>query len=149
MRMVCQVYDWPVRDERELGELFSRLTRRVVEAERPLLKRHGLTMWEYTVLARLSAGAAPSQLALAQRIGYDKTRLIALLDGLADRGLLERRQDPIDRRARLVALTPAGEGLRVAVHAEIRTMEGELLRGLAAADRGRLRSLLAQLVDGA
>ena len=76
-----------MRDDRELGELFSRLTRRVIEAERPLLERHGLTMWEYTVLARLSAGAAPSQLALAQRIGYDKTRLIALLDGLAARGI--------------------------------------------------------------
>jgi DNA-binding MarR family transcriptional regulator len=137
-----------VRDERELGELFSRLTRRVAEAERPLLDRHGLTMWEYTILARLAAGAAPSQLALAQRIGYDKTRLIALLDGLAERGLLERRSDPADRRARLVALTPDGEALRAEVRAGIREAEDDLLRGLAAADRGRLRALLVQLVDG-
>ena len=68
------------RDE-DLGALFARITRRLIDAERPLLEAHGLSIWEYIVLSGLATGGAPSQLVLARRIGYDKTRLIALLDG--------------------------------------------------------------------
>jgi DNA-binding MarR family transcriptional regulator len=41
-------------------------------------------------------------------MGYGKTRLIAILDRLADEGLIERTPDPEDRRARIVQLTAAG-----------------------------------------
>ena len=92
----------------DLGALFARVTRRLIAEERPLLDAHGMTMWEYVALSHLGRGAAGSQLAMAEAIGYDKTRLIALLEGLEDRDLVRREPDPQDRRARVVRLTHGG-----------------------------------------
>ena len=94
--------------EQDLGALFAQVTRRLIAAERPLLQARGISMWAYVALTRLAEGPASTQQALAQQMGYDKTRLIALLDELAAAGLIERRPDPDDRRARIVALTDAG-----------------------------------------
>jgi DNA-binding MarR family transcriptional regulator len=61
--------------------------------------------------------------------------------------VITRTPDPADRRARIVQLTPAGRARHGAAQADIRAMEDELLAGLAAADRTRLRRVLAQLAD--
>jgi DNA-binding MarR family transcriptional regulator len=128
--------------DRDLGEMLAVAVRRVLDAEAPLLDAHGLTMWEYVVLARLGRGAAPTQLALARAVGYDKTRLIALLDALARRELIVRTPDPADRRAHLVTLTDAGRARLAAVRAEIRAMEAGLLEALPESDRVVFRRVL-------
>lgn len=48
-----------------------------------------------------------SQTALADRAGVESPTLVRTLDLLCDAGLVERRASPRDRRAKLVALTPA------------------------------------------
>src|SRR6188472_2019847 len=101
--------------------------RRLIEAERPLLAGHRLTMWEYVVLTHLARGPAETQLALATAVGHDKTRLIGVLDGLESEGLITRRPAVDDRRARRVAITPAGRERHAAAGADIRAMEDELL----------------------
>jgi DNA-binding MarR family transcriptional regulator len=131
---------------RDLGELFSVMTRRLVEAERPLLERRGLTMWQYAALTCLARSPAPTQLQLAAAIRYDKTRLIALLDQLERDGLVRREPDPSDRRARIVRITPKGRRRYERAAADIRAMEGELLSPLTAAERDALRSALQKLV---
>ena len=133
--------------DQDLGALFARITRRLIDAERPLLAAHGLSMWEYIVLSELAIGGAPSQLVLARRIGYDKTRLIALLDGLAGRDLIARTPDPDDRRAHVTALTEAGSALLIEARGEIRSMEDELLAefGFELDERAALRSALRRL----
>ena len=136
-----------MEDEQDLGALLARLTRRVIDAERPLLEAEQLSMWQYIVLAELGRGSAASQLDLAQRIGYDKTRLIALIDDLAGRALITRTPDPTDRRARAVGLTDRGAAKLAAARRLIRAMEAELLEPLG--DRGpALREMLAALAEG-
>jgi DNA-binding MarR family transcriptional regulator len=134
-----------MRDDEDLGALFARITRRLIEAERPILAAHGLSMWEYIVLSQLARGAAETQLALAEAIGYDKTRLIGLLDKLQAEGLIAREPDPADRRARRVRLTEAGRGRHAAVRADIRAMEERFLAGLTGARRNALREVLGGL----
>jgi DNA-binding MarR family transcriptional regulator len=134
-------------DDEDLGALFARITRRLIDAERPLLTELGLSMWGYIALARLAHAPAETQLALAQAIRYDKTRLIGLLDELEAAGLVTRTPDPTDRRARIVSLTAAGSERHQAARAAIRTMEDELLAGLPATERARLRRTLARLAD--
>lgn len=129
-------------DREDLGALFARIARRLIDAERPLLAAHGLTMWGYIALLQLARQPTGSQLELARAIDYDKTRLIALLDDLERDGLLTREADPADRRARNVALTPTGRRRLAAARADIRSMEAELLGGLSTAQQ---RSLLAVL----
>jgi DNA-binding MarR family transcriptional regulator len=132
----------------DLGSLVGRITRRLILAEEPLLSRHGLSMWAYGVLTHLAKQPAANQLALATAIGYDKSRLIALLDELAREGLVVREQDPADRRNRQVRLTPAGESRLAVVRAEIHAMEDEMLAGLSAADRRALVRMLTDLASG-
>jgi DNA-binding MarR family transcriptional regulator len=131
--------------QEDLGALFARITRRLIEAERPLLEAHGLSMWRYVALSRLATQPAGTQLALAHAMRYDKTRLIGLLDRLEQDGLITRTPDPTDRRARIVALTEAGEARRAAAQADIRAMEDDLLADLSATRRTQLRDILVEL----
>ena len=134
-------------ERRDLGALFARITRRLIDAERPILAAHGLSMWEYVVLSQLGREPAPTQLALAQAIDYDKTRLIQLLDGLEQRGLLTRVPDPADRRARIVQLTPRGQANLAATRADIREMEAQLLGELSSTEQQTLLSALPRLAQ--
>jgi DNA-binding MarR family transcriptional regulator len=111
------------------------LTRALIAAEAPVLARHGISMWGYTVLNALDGGPARTQAALAQAIGADKTRIITTLDELQQAGLISRQPDPADRRARLLSITEAGRRARRAVRAEIQANEERVLTRLPAADR--------------
>lgn len=129
----------------DLGALFARITRRLIELERPILDAHGLTMWGYVALSHIAREPPSTQLALASAIGHDKTRLIAVLDGLEGEGLITREPDPADRRARLVRITRLGTERHAAVVADIRAMESELLAPLDAGVRDALLDALARL----
>ena len=129
----------------DLAALLAILARRLTDAERPILAEHDLSMWAYIVLSHLAAAPAGTQLALAQAIGHDKSRLVALLDGLEADGLITRTPDPADRRAKIVGLTEAGRARQGAAQGGIRAMEEELLAELPATERARLRRTLARV----
>jgi DNA-binding MarR family transcriptional regulator len=134
-------------EREDLGSLFGRITRRLIAAEEPLLDGHGLSMWGYGVLSRLAQEPAANQLALATAIGYDKSRLIALLDEIERDGLVVREQDLADRRNRRVRLTPAGRARLAAAQADIRAMEDDLLSELTGTEQRSLISMLSRLAN--
>ncbi len=88
-----------------------------------------------------------TQAQLAAAVGRDKTRLIAILDRLEDRGLLHRTPDLDDRRNRIVALTDAGRILLADCRRDIRAMEADLLSTLSAADRTAFVHALSTLAE--
>jgi DNA-binding MarR family transcriptional regulator len=118
-----------------------------MNAEQPILQRHGIAMWAYAVLLALDSGTEPvrSQAALAQVIGADKTRIIAVLDDLQERGLIRREADPDDRRVRLLAITPSGRKLCRAVQTEIQEQEERTLARLEPPDRAAFLRILQTL----
>ena len=134
-------------EREDLGALLARAMRRIMEAERPLLEAHGVGLWAYVALTLLARGPAPTQLALAEAMGYDKTRLIKILDGLEAQGLVTRAPDPSDRRARVVELTPNGRAKFAAIQRDVHAMEDELLGVLGPAERKALRTALPRLAD--
>jgi DNA-binding MarR family transcriptional regulator len=103
--------------------------------ERPILQANGLTMWGYAVLLALGDEPVRTQAALAEMIGADKTRIIADLDELQDRGMIARKADPDDRRVRLVSITAKGRRARDRAQAEIQRREELMLAQFPAADR--------------
>ncbi|MCC3311625.1 MarR family winged helix-turn-helix transcriptional regulator [Nocardia africana] len=129
----------------DLAAMIVPLGRALMAAERPVLESHGLTMWAYSVLLALGRGPARGQGVLAEEIGADKTRIIAVLDDLQERGLIERYPDPADRRARLLAVTAEGRALAKAAQADIQAKEEALLGRLDAADRAGFLNALAAL----
>jgi DNA-binding MarR family transcriptional regulator len=121
------------------------LVREMIAAEVPVLEAHGLSMWGYIVLGALDRSPMRSQAALAEAIGADKTRIIPTLDDLQDRGYIERRPDPDDRRVRLLELTEAGRAAKDAAQREIQLGEERWLRQLSADDRRVFLRVLRQL----
>ena len=131
-------------DRPDLAAMIVGLGRALIAVEQPILVAHAVSMWGYVVLTALRNEPMRTQAALARAIGADKTRLIAVLDALQQRGLIEREPDPADRRVHLLALTEAGHRAHATIRAEIRAEEERLLERLPAADREVfLRSLRA------
>ncbi len=100
----------------------------------------------YQVLAAAARDAHGSQLALAQHLGVDRTVMTYLLDSLAEAGLIERRPDPADRRARRIVATTRGRALLDGLGERLRAAEDQVLAGLDdGEDRQAFRALLQQL----
>jgi DNA-binding MarR family transcriptional regulator len=96
----------------------------------------------YQVLASAAHHAPPTQLALAQQLGIDRSVLTYLLDDLEGRKLIERQPDPADRRARRIVLTRAGETVLAKLGKRLAAAEQHALRGLDDQEQKILRDLL-------
>jgi MarR family transcriptional regulator, transcriptional regulator for hemolysin len=71
----------------------------------------GMTRAQWAVLVRLDRAEGLNQSELAEMLDLQPITLTRLLDKLADSGLIERRPDPGDRRAKRLFLTPAARPL--------------------------------------
>jgi MarR family transcriptional regulator, transcriptional regulator for hemolysin len=67
----------------------------------------GVTRAQWAVLARLDRFEGLKQSELAEMLDLQPITLTRLLDRLCENGLIERRADPNDRRAKRLFLTPA------------------------------------------
>jgi MarR family transcriptional regulator, organic hydroperoxide resistance regulator len=135
----------------DLAAMIVPLGRALTAAELPVLRSHGLTMWGYIVLLALDEEPVRTQAALAESIGADKTRIISVLDGLQQAGLIRRDPDPADRRVHLLSLTEAGHRLRAEAQAGIQRQEEQLLALLPPGDRLafiRALQVLSSLASG-
>jgi DNA-binding MarR family transcriptional regulator len=101
----------------------------------------------FRVLNLVAAAEGQSQQAIGAAIEIPPSRMVALVDELEQRGLVERRPEPDDRRIRALFLTPKGKrclqrGRKIAAE-----HEEELTEGMSEADRKRLVDLLQRMVD--
>jgi MarR family transcriptional regulator, temperature-dependent positive regulator of motility len=108
----------------------------------------GLTVLEYSALGSIDDRPGIDQRRLAERMGIDKDTAGDLVDALEARGLLGRRIDPADRRARALHLTPEGLALRRRVRPAALAAQERILAPLGPADRQTLVALLVQVVEG-
>jgi MarR family transcriptional regulator, transcriptional regulator for hemolysin len=67
----------------------------------------GMTRAQWAVLARVERSEGLKQCELADTLDLQPITLTRLIDRLCDSGLIERRSDPDDRRAKRLYLTPA------------------------------------------
>src|SRR6266849_1289721 len=67
---------------------------------------YGMTRAQWAVLARVERAEGLKQIELADTLDIQPITLTRLIDRLCDNGLLERRSDPDDRRAKRLFLTP-------------------------------------------
>ncbi len=104
----------------------------------------------YQVLAAAARARPGSQQELAGHLGLDRTVMTYLLDDLERAGLIERRLDPADRRARRIAVTGAGRDLLAGLESGLRAADDAVLAGLPdPGDRRRFRVLLRALATSA
>ena len=91
-----------------MGYLLKHAQLRMAELNAAALAPFGITGRQLAVLLAIDSQAPLSQQEAAGRLGVDRTTMVALIDELEGKQLVQRRQDPADRRKNVVALTPAG-----------------------------------------
>jgi DNA-binding MarR family transcriptional regulator len=112
---------------------------------RERMARLDLDPREVVLLRHVAAAEGQSQHALAEALRIPPSRMVALVDGLEESGLLERRPIPGDRRVRALHLSREGRRVLRKVMAASAEHEAELCAGLDATDREQLIALLGRL----
>ena len=86
-----------------------------------------------------------SQQAVADQLGMPASRLVALVDDLEDRGLVQRRRNPEDRRHHALFLTDAGEQAMRQLGTVAAEHESAITAPLSTTERDQLNALLTKL----
>jgi MarR family transcriptional regulator, transcriptional regulator for hemolysin len=105
----------------------------------------GLTRAQWQVIAHLANNEGIHQAALADLLEIEPITLVRILDRLAERGLIERRQHPTDRRTWSLFLRDAARPLLLALRPIGDTTRAEALAGIPQADQDRLTRTLARI----
>jgi DNA-binding MarR family transcriptional regulator len=133
----------------QVGERYLAVTHRMFRAVNDEMNACGLSMARTKVLRRLHEQGPTRQNVLAADFGLSPHSITDIVDGLERNGMAERRPDPTDRRAKLVAITDAGEaGLDVANATRERLLK-QIFGALSEADRVTLLRLLDDLDEAA
>lgn len=105
----------------------------------------GITPGQFGVMVLIGANPGLTQTALARAVGIERSTMVAVLDGLEQRGLVERRRGVTDRRSHALVLTPAGEQQLTGWKASVEAHDLRMTQALSAAERAELLRLLARI----
>ncbi|MGD9991507.1 MarR family winged helix-turn-helix transcriptional regulator [Pseudonocardia sp.] len=106
-----------------------------------------LTPPQTGLLRAVAAAPGQSQQTLAGILGTPPSRLVALVDQLDERGLVERRRNPADRRLHALHVTAAGEKLLQRIADVGREHDDAMCAALDDGERATLRVLLGRIAD--
>ncbi|MFG6136717.1 MarR family winged helix-turn-helix transcriptional regulator [Halomonas sp. B23F22_10] len=93
-----------------LNEALHRLLHAYKKQLRASIRQHRISLPITHIRVLKGVGRLPdcTAMAIAQRMGQDKSRVTRVLNSLMDEGLIERADHPNDRRSQLVTATEAG-----------------------------------------
>ena len=118
--------------------LFADFARTMAEAQ--------MTPGQFGVISLIGANPGLTQSALARAVGIERSTMVAVIDALQDRGLVERRPSPVDRRSYALMLTADGAQLLDRLTPLVRAHERNVARRLSASDKEKLIELLTKLI---
>lgn len=130
---------------RHTGFLISRVGQLAQRRFAERMETLGLTPRMWGALNVLDAEGAITQHALCRGVGMDPSSMVATLDELEAKGMVQRRQHPTDRRAHALHLTAKGRKTLLAGRELARSSQEELLAPLSAPERAELHDLLLRV----
>ena len=123
-----------------VGKAAQQVTRRA----RELLAPFGVTPGQYAVLKVLAGAEALSGAEIGKRMQLDSASVTGVLDRMESQGLAERRPDPKDRRAQLVAATAKARRMLPRLDREMDRLNAEADAAMGG-DRTQLQRSLRRL----
>ncbi|AQT82376.1 MarR family transcriptional regulator [Mycolicibacterium litorale] len=130
----------------EITWLLHRAAQRMRNATGERAEEHGLQLRDYIVLTALNLTPNLTQGELGKALGLDKTTLMSQLDKLERMGLVIRRHDPRDRRARIPQITDSGEDLREKVSQACHRVEQAALPNFTDDEVRLFRRMLIEII---
>jgi len=124
-----------------LSSLGHAVARRFRETMQPL----GLEPREFALLRAIAPAEGASQQAIGERLQIPPSRMVAFVDVLEQRGLVERRANPDDRRARALYVTAEGRELLAAAFTLASELEAQLCADLSPPEREQLLDALQRV----
>ena len=133
----------------QVGERYLAVHHRMFRAVNDEMAGCGLSVARTKVLRRLCEQGPTRQSVLAADFALSPHSITDIVDGLERLGLAERRPDPVDRRAKLVAITDAGRTALDVANATWERLLTQSFGSLSEADRETLLRLLGSLDEAA
>ncbi len=127
-----------------LSSLGFAVSRRFHQALEPL----GLEPGEFALLRAVAASDGESQHALAERLHISPSWMVAIVDELEQRELLERKPHARDRRIRNLHLTPGGKKLLRRAEQQAQQFDRQVTGPLSETELRRLLDLLDRVAAG-
>jgi DNA-binding MarR family transcriptional regulator len=133
---------------RSVGFMLSTLGYAVSRRFHRVLAPLELEPSEFAVLRAVGFSEGQSQHALADWLHISPSRMVAIVDQLEARTLLERRPQPGDRRVRTLHLTPEGRKLLAQAFRLAKQLEQRISEPLSDKERAQLLDLLERVAEG-
>jgi DNA-binding MarR family transcriptional regulator len=133
----------------QLGERYMAVHHQMFRAVNDEMSGCGLSMARTKVLRRLREQGPTRQSMLAADFRLSPHSITDIVDGLERLGMAERRPDPTDRRAKLVAITNVGQAALDVANATWERLLTQIFGALDEADRATFLRLLGSLDEAA
>ncbi|MBP3228865.1 MAG: MarR family transcriptional regulator [Bacteroidaceae bacterium] len=137
----------------DVSLIFAILNGKVFTAINRKLQRNftrsglGITPEQWTVLFYLSQQDMMTQRQLCDKVYKDKPSMTRIIDAMERNRLVERHDNPADRRSNLIHLTPHGRAVKDRAEKIALITQRESLRGLSLADINIAQDVLNRIFD--
>ena len=106
-----------------------------------------ITPGQFGVALLINTNPGLTQSALARTVGIERSTMVAVIDALETRGLVERRPSPVDRRSYALVLSEQGNDMIERLRPMVAAHEDRIAKNLSADERAQLIILLAKIAD--
>lgn len=107
-----------------------------------------VTPVQFAILNALSDTPGVDQITLAKRVAFDPATSGSVIGRLESKGWVDRCADPVDRRRKLLVLTPQGQQALSGMQHAVAAVQAEIMSPLTPQEQGQFMRLLSRLVTG-
>jgi len=136
----------------DLNAAPGHLIRRAHQISVAVFNRHlaaaDVTPVQFAILNALFDTPGIDQITLAKHVAFDPATSGSVIGRLESKGWVERRADAVDRRRKLLVLTPLGLEALAGMQADVAQVQADILSPLAPHEQAHLMQLLRQFVAG-
>jgi MarR family transcriptional regulator, transcriptional regulator for hemolysin len=133
--------------QRNFGFLLKEVSRRYVNRFEVRAAEIPVNLAQAKALVRLEKNEGVSQARLAELAEVDPMTMVRILDRMEAEGLLERRPDPADRRARCLYLTAKAKPILSEIWRLSDEIRAEVFAGVSKVEREQFMTVLERLYD--